>query len=158
MNLGTIIIGIICIALCAMPFILTSINKKKKQKKILNTLNDLAKRNNSTIIQHEICAYYAIGIDESKKTVSFILNNGDTTEEQFINLSKIKSCDIVNIKKPVNKKNELSRLYLKLNPIDKNETHHNLEFFNTDVNYQIHNEIQSIENWNTTINNIVNKE
>lgn len=156
MNLGTIIIGIICIALCAMPFILTSVNKNKKNKQTLDKLKNLAKRNNSEISQYEICGYYAIGIDKSNKTVSFILKNEEDMEEQFINLNTIKSCELIHVKKPINnKEKELSQLYLKLNPVDKNRSPYNLEFFNTDINYQINNEIQSSEKWNALINDTI---
>jgi len=152
MNLGTTIIGIICVALCAMPFILTSINKNKKKNQVLKTLQDLAKQHNSEISQHEIFSYYAIGIDDSKKTVSFILDNEETIKEDFINLGTIKTCDIVNFKKP---RKDTERLYLKLSPVDKSQPDVILEFYNSEINYQLGSELQSIEKWNTLINSML---
>lgn len=152
MNLGTTIIGIICVALCAMPFILTSVNKNKKKKTVLNTLIDLANQHNSEISQHEICSYYSIGIDESKKSVSFILDNEETIKKDFINLATIKTCDIVDLKKP---RKDTERLYLKLSPIDKSKPDVILEFYNSEINYQLGSELQSIEKWNTLINSML---
>jgi len=154
MNLGTTIIGIICVALCAMPFILTSTNKNKKKKTVLNTLINLANQHNSEISQHEICSYYSIGIDESKKSVSFILDNEETIKKDFINLSSIKTCDVVNLK---NTQKDTERLYLKLTHIDKSQPHAILEFYNSEINYQLGSELQSIEKWNTLINSMLHK-
>lgn len=151
MNLGTTIIGIIFAALCAMPFVLTSFNKKKKKNKALKTLQDLSKEYNSEISQHEIFSYYAIGIDHSKKTVSFMSENEKTITKTFINLSNIKTCDIVNFKKG----KETDRLYLKLSYIDKSQPDAILEFFNSEINYQLGSELPSIEKWNTIINGML---
>jgi len=152
MNLGTTIIGFICVALCAMPFILTSRNKKKYKKQVLNQLQDLARKHNSIISQQEIYSYYAIGIDPSKKSVSFILNTEETIKEIFVNLEKIKTCDIVNLKTP---QKDTERLYLKLSHVDKNQPDAILEFFNAEINYQMSNELQSITTWNALINKML---
>jgi len=154
MNLGSTIIGIICITLCALPFILTSANRKKKEKQLLNALKEIAQEHQSGITQHDIFGYCAIGLDELKKSVSFILRTDDAIKPQFVNLSTISSCEIANI----TKSKHLDRLYLKLKPIDKNQPEMAFEFFNADVNYQLNDELQSIGKWNTLINNLLKSE
>ncbi|GAL77993.1 hypothetical protein [Algibacter lectus] len=151
MELGTTLIGIICVAICAMPFVLTNRSKKAIVKRQLIVLKDLASQHNNTITQNEINSFYAIGIDESKKSVSFILKEETEVEQQFVDLSTIKSCEIVNI----TKSKHIDRLYLKLIPHDKTKKEVNLEFFNADVSYQLGEELQSIEKWNKIINNLL---
>ena len=151
MELGTTLIGIICVAICAMPFVLTNRSKKAIVKRQLIVLKDLATQHNNTITQNEINSFYAIGIDETKKSVSFILKGETEVEQQFVDLSTIKSCEIVSI----TKSKHMDRLYLKLTPIDKTKSEVILEFFNADVSYQLGEELQSIEKWNKIINNLL---
>ncbi|MDO7138718.1 MULTISPECIES: hypothetical protein [Algibacter] len=151
MELGTTLIGIICVAICAMPFVLTNRSKKAIVKRQLIVLKDLATQHNNTITQNEINSFYAIGIDETKKSVSFILKGETEVEQQFVDLSTIKSCEIVSI----TKSKHMDRLYLKLMPIDKTKSEVILEFFNADVSYQLGEELQSIEKWNKIINNLL---
>ena len=156
MEFGTTLIGIICLAICAMPFVLTSRNRKKIIKTQLLALNNLAKQHNGEITQHDIYSYYAIGVDMNKNLLLFISNTDEDTKQQSINLKDIKSCDIVNISRSkVKGRKEIDELYLKLTPIDKTKEALCLEFFNTDVNYQLSQELQSINKWNTIINNIL---
>ena len=151
MELGTTLIGIICVAICAMPFVLTNRSKKAIVKRQLIVLKDLATQHNNTITQNEINSFYAIGIDKTKKSVSFILKGETEVEQQFVDLSTIKSCEIVS----VNKSKHMDRLYLKLMPIDKTKSDVILEFFNADVSYQLGEELQSIEKWNKILNNLL---
>jgi len=158
MNLGTIIIGIVCIVLCALPFVLTSRNKKKKEKQLLNALSDFAKQNNSEITKHEVNQYFAIGLDESKNTISFLRKTRDNNKFLFVDLTSIKKCEINNISKSLNNNEKtIDKLNLNLSTFNKKEPNITLEFFNADLSFQLANEYDSIENWNTIINKILVK-
>lgn len=151
MELGTSLIGIVCVIICALPFVLTSRSKNKKIKKQLITLKDLAKKHSSEITQHDAYSYYAIGLDASKKILSFISKAETSLTKQAVNLETIQSCNVVKISKSKNQK-DIDGLYLKLTPTDKNESEILLEFFNADVSYQLGEELQSITKWNLIIN------
>ena len=158
MDLGTTIIGSVSVAICAIPFVITNRSKKKKVKQLLISLKDLAKEHNSEITQHDIFKYYAIGIDESKNSVSFILKNEDEEQSYYINLSTIKKCEIVKVgSSSVHTNKDIDKLDLKLNPIDKNKPDIMLEFYNAEISYQLSEELQSIEKWNNIINNLLNR-
>lgn len=151
MELGTTLIGIICVAICAMPFVLTNRSKKAIVKHQLIMLKDLATQHNNTITQNEINSFYAIGIDNTKKSVSFIFKGETEVSQLFVDLSKIKHCEIVNVIKA----KHIDKLYLKLRPIDKTKEDVILEFFNAEVSYQLGEELQSIKKWNEIINNLL---
>ncbi len=156
MDLGTIIIGVICIALCALPFVLTNKNKKNKEKELLNSLKDFAKQHNSEITDYEISESYAIGLDETKRTISFLQKTKENVDLQFIELNTIKNCEINNISKSLGKnETTLDKLNLKLNVIGKNKPSITLEFFNSDISFQPVNEFDSIEKWNKIINSLL---
>ena len=157
MDLGTTIIGIVGIALCALPFVLTNRNKKNKEKEVLNSLKEFAKQHNSEITEHDISECYAIGLDRSKNAISFLQKTKEDTKFQFIDLNTIKSSEINNISKSLGgNEKTLDKLHLKLNVIGKNKASIILEFYNSDINFQPGNEFDSIEKWNKTINNLLN--
>lgn len=156
MDLGTIIIGIICIAICVLPFVLMSRNKKKKEKELLTSLKDFAKQHDSEITQHEIAENFAIGLDNSKNTICFLQKTKQEVNLQFVDLNTIKNCEISTINRTLTKnETEVDRLNLKLNNIDKNKPSVMLEFYNADVSFQLSNEYDIIENWNKLINNLL---
>jgi hypothetical protein len=72
MDLATALIGTVSIVLCALPFVLTSKNKKKKEKQLLNSLKDFSRKHDSELTQHETGENYAIGLDTSKNMVYFL--------------------------------------------------------------------------------------
>lgn len=160
MDLGTTIIGIICVAICAMPFILTNRSRKKKVKQQLLSLKDLAKQQNCDITQHEICGNYAIGIDQSKNFVFFQLKSSrEEIKQQFVDLSAVKDCNIVNINRSTtNNSKIIERLELHLTPKDKNKPGIVLEFYNNELSYQFSGEMQSIEKWGKLVNDCLNSE
>lgn len=156
MDLGIALIGIFCLAVCIIPFVVTSKNRKKEEKKIIVALHNLAKKNNSNINQSEICGNYAIGIDENKRILFFVLKNETKLTEQFIDLAKIKKCEQINqSRENPNKTKTIEKLYLKLISIDKNKPAIVLDFYDEEINYQFNGEIDSIYKWNQLINNLL---
>jgi len=157
MDLGIIIIGAIGVASCTLPFILTNRSRNKKGKEVLKVLNNVAEKHQAKITKHEICGAYAIGIDESKKAVSFVSKNEEEINSQYVDLSTIKSCEISRVNRTsANKGEVIERLSLKLSSNVKHESDIFLEFYNTKVNYQFSGEIQSIEKWNQLIHDLLN--
>ena len=75
MDLTVAAIGSLCVALCAMPFVISTKNRKKSEKQFLLYLKDLANQHECVIKQHEILGHYAIAIDDSKNYVFFCIKN-----------------------------------------------------------------------------------
>ncbi|MCI2228158.1 hypothetical protein MC378_03185 [Polaribacter sp. MSW13] len=155
MDLGTIIIGVVGITLCAIPFVVTNRIKKKKEKELLNSLQEIAKQNDCEISDYETCGCYAIGIDTPKKAISFVSRTDEGyLKQQFVDLSTIKKCEIANISRS-SSGNSIDKLNLNFTPIAKNSANSILEFYNSKINYQLSGEYQSIEKWNKLINSIL---
>jgi len=156
MDLGTTIIGLVGITLCALPFILTNRSKKNKEKEVLNSLKEFAKKHNSEITEHEIGEYYGIGLDTAKNTISFLQKTKEDVKFQFIDLNTVKNSEINNLSKSIGRNETiLDKLHLKLNVMGKNKPSIVLEFYNSDINFQPGNEFDSIEKWNKTINSLL---
>ena len=157
MDLGTISIGVTCIIICAMPFVLTTRSRNKKEKQLLLLLNNLAIQQQSNISKYDVFGYYAIGIDEIKKNVFYQFKAKEIEKQQFVDLTTIKKCKIENVSKSTDGNSRVvEQLNLNLSFIDKNKPDIILEFYNAEVNFQLNGEIQLIEKWNTLINNMLN--
>ncbi|WP_424000778.1 hypothetical protein [Maribacter sp. IgM3_T14_3] len=156
MELGIAAIGLASVVICAMPFVITNKSRKTKEKQMMTSLNDVASKNNCKITEHEIFGHYAIGVDAQKKFVFFISKSGEVLNQQYADLSKIKTSEIGNIGKSYVRKEKITeRLILTLFSKHVNEPDTVFEFYNADVNYQLIGEFQSIEKWNKEIKNLL---
>ncbi|WP_339842149.1 hypothetical protein [uncultured Maribacter sp.] len=160
MELGIAAIGIASVALCAMPFVITNRSRKIKEKVVLTSLKEVAHQHNCEISEHEIFGHYAIGVDRTKNFVFFVLKIKEAIQQQYVDLTTIKTCEIANIGKSYARKEKIiDRLKLNFFPVDNNKPDTVFEFYNADINYQLSGEIQSIEKWNSLIKNMLkNKE
>ena len=153
MNLGTTIIGILCVAICTMPFAVLSISKKRKEKRLINALKSLAEKQGCQLSEFEICGNYIVGIDKLKKGLFFQYSSQEKTEQQAIDLSTIQECNIHNISKRTAKDIKVQFLKLQLTPLDKALGMINLDFYNADISYMLRGELQSIEKWKNIVYN-----
>lgn len=151
MNLGTTIIGILCVAVCAMPFALLSISKMRKEKQLINALKGLAEKQGCQLSEFEICGNYIVGIDKHKNSLFFQYTSQEKTEQQAIDLSTIQECSIHNASKRTAKDTKVQFLKLQLTPLDKALTIINLDFYNADFSYMLRGELQSIEKWKNIV-------
>jgi len=159
MQLNNIIIGAIIIVICIVPFILLGQGKKKRKRKILESLNNIANQHDCTIGKHEICGDFIIGIDETKKAVFFMKQLAEKTVEQYVNLLEIANCKARTTARAVEfgngSQSVIEKLELSFIPIDKNKKEISFEFFNTDISSQLIGELQSIEEWSKLINDFI---
>ena len=122
----------------------------------MSSLRDIASKLNCQITEHEIFGHYAIGVDANKKFVFFISKSGEVLNQQYADLSTIKTCEIANIGKSYARKEKITeRLLLNLFSKKANEADTVFEFYDVETNFQLSGEFQSIEKWNKTIKNLL---
>lgn len=156
MDLGNTVTGIILVAICVVPVVIVEHNRKKRERKTLQSLINIANQQNCKVSKHEICGDFVIGIDESKKNVFFSKQTKDEVINQFVNLAEIKNCIVQNAtRRIVNKDsttNVVDKLELNFIPLDKSKNEITMEFFNSEINTQLNGELQSFERWSKLIN------
>ncbi|WP_067031096.1 hypothetical protein [Allomuricauda sp. CP2A] len=152
MELGVIAIGATVIALCAMPFIATANNRKKKQKELLNGLNTIATTQQSHLGIHDFGMEFAIGLSSAKNYVFFYKNlkNGQPISI-CIPINTIKNCKILESKQGAGSEAILQKLELVITFLDKESTPCTLVFFDTDEHFQPNGELSLIRQWETNI-------
>ena len=159
MDTGSIIITAILIVVCIVPFVLMSTSRKKRERKTLQSLSDIANKQNCTISKHEIFDNFIIGVDETKKFVFFFKKLEDSVVEQYINLAEIQNCRVKTTAKTVefnnSTQNIIHRIELAFTEFDKNKKDATLEFFNDEINIQLSGELQLAEKWSAQINDLL---
>lgn len=154
MNTGTLILSIVFIIICALPFIISTINSRKRKNNLLKYLTALAEKNQASITKHEAGSDFIIGIDEIKNVVFFFKKTKYKTTETCLNLSDYKECRILKFGKNLNSKsnvNAIETLKLDFIPKDKATSESQFEFFNEDTNIQLSGELQIINTWQSLI-------
>ncbi len=159
-DLGSTLIGALIIVICTIPFIIMGKSRNKKAKQLLNSLHNNASQHNCQITQHEVFGDFAIGMDKEHNALFFARRLKDSEEKQFVDLSKIKNCEIINSGRTIRTKNGnkngthtiIDRLELGFTPIVKNEPEIKWEFFNADINYQPNGELIAMRQWSKNIN------
>ncbi|MBD1263047.1 hypothetical protein HZY62_20820 [Maribacter polysiphoniae] len=157
LDLGSVIVGAIILIVCILPFILIGRSRKKREKHFLQSLSNIANQHNCQINQHEIFGTFAIGMDKVHNAVFFCRQFKDEMIEQYVDLTKIKNCKVINtgrtLKSKDGQKKVTDKLELGFSPSVKDKPEVKWEFFNADINFQPNGELLSMENWSKTINN-----
>lgn len=145
MELGTALVGLISIALCAIPFVLIQRNRGKNDKIQLKELTDFAMVNGCKLDQYQLGNTYAIGLNEDGQYLFFIQRK--LNEKIHIDLSGIAE---TKIQRSFGKEG-INSLVLHLIHRDIRKENTSLVFFRADLSYQISDELESIDQWSKVI-------
>lgn len=105
MDTGTIITTLIMLTACILPFVMMNMKRKKKEKWLLQSLEQLASINNAVITRHDIWGHSAIGIDERTYQAFFIKKTAAEVTTQTVKLADVTHCSIVKTGKNTDAKN-----------------------------------------------------
>jgi hypothetical protein len=156
MDLGTLEIALVLVAICVVPFILMGRNKKKRDKQLLQLLLNSATKENCKITQSEYLNDIAIGLDEANNKLFFFKKIEENEIAQHVNLLEMKSCGILNSNRPLDSKKHkdviIEKIGLSFTPIEKNKTHTIFEFFNSEETMLLSGELQLAQKWAKIVN------
>lgn len=161
MDLGTSIIGAILVAICVLPFLLLGRSRRKREKRMMQSLMKIAEKENCIISEQDSCREFIIGIDRTNHFLFFNkFSNGKETS-RFANLEEIQSCKLVNKSRAIDKKESnvlvIDKLELSFRPLDKNSEEFSWEFYSSDENSHLDDELQLLEKWVKIINNHIQR-
>jgi ABC-type glycerol-3-phosphate transport system permease component len=162
MNLGTSIVGIIVILICSIPFVLMSINSKKKRKELLKYLLTSAATSNCKITKHDLWNSSSIGIDEEKQVVFFTMVVDFLNTAEQIALSEIQQCRVLHKSRTINNENGnfefTDKLDLAFKYRDKSKADLLFTFYNADFDsLSLSGELQLVEKWCKISNDAISK-
>ena len=149
MDQSSLIIGIVLMIVCVLPFVLFSLNNTKKRKQRIQNLIQKSKENNATIQEKDDWNQSIIGLDKTNKLLFFSKKSEEFDKFISINISELQKCQI---ERTENNHNTLEKLELELTFASKPTVV--LEFFNKNETRLILNEIEIIQKWQTLLNKI----
>jgi len=157
MELGTIIISVIFLALAFSPVLLMRQSRKKLEKAMLQSLAQVATRHKGSLSKHEFFGNFAIGIDESNHMVFYVKQDRDKLEEAVVNLADMQDCKVSNISKTIKSKGDsesytvVDRLDLSFTPREKSKPEIKLAFYASAGSNQLNGELKSVEEWSKIV-------
>lgn len=162
MDLGATIVGIIIIIICIIPFALMSINSRKKEKKLLQGLTEIAESNNCKINRYELWNSSTIGIDDTSLMFFYTRKSEGIDISQHLNLSEIQKCRVISSSRTVSSKDGNFKVIEKLELVfsykDKNRGEMALEFYNADYDsLTLTGELQLVEKWCNLFNDKISE-
>ncbi len=157
MDTGSLVIGLILLAISILPIYLMSLSRRNKKKKMLQSLNNIAGKHNCIISQYDICGDIIIGMDGSGKFVFFYKKAKEGEEEHFVDLAEMKDCKMIHTNKTIKQKEgnqKISeRIELIFIPMSTGKSEVKWEFYNVEKNTWVTGELQLVEKWSTLITN-----
>lgn len=160
MDLGNIILGTIILTICIGPLVLLYFKSVNANRKMLQSLKEIAQQYNCNISKHEFCNNFVIGLDENNKYAFFFKQKEDESISQFVNLSEIQDCRAVKRTSYTKVKDEnisfFEKIELKFIPKNKSQAETTFELY-TPENRQLNGELQLVDRWSTQISEHLSK-
>ncbi len=154
---GTALVGLIAIAVTLAPLAIIRLNKAKKEKLMMQSINEMAQKMGAKIHQHEFCGDFLLGFDNQKNKVFFYKQKNVPTQAQYVDLTKIKSCRMVRQYSSTKNGNggldAINRVVMSFAPANKISEEIHFELYNEAINMQLSGELQFGERWVEIISN-----
>jgi hypothetical protein len=159
MDSGTLIVGVIILLVCIIPFAYMIYHQKKQQQTIRQALVDFGAQHQSTIHQLDVWNHSAIGLDHTNRLLYFYkkATHQPTPTTLRITLNELRKCRVENsgrtVSSPNGPTNVIDRLELVLSFKDKTKKDVVLEIYNnTQDHLTLNDELPLAERWAALIN------
>jgi hypothetical protein len=160
MNSGVVITAIILILICVLPIFLVGSNTRKKSKKILKDMNDLAAKAGGKISEYDLWNGAGIGIDNGTQKLFFVREIKDVNDFVTINLKDIQKCRMLktnhSLEKNVNEYPSIQKLELCFTYIDTQMSEIICPFYLSEqANLDVNQQQKLVEKWAGIVNTAI---
>ena len=152
MEPGVIIIGVISLVACILPFVLMNSNRKKIEQQHLQSLAGVAALYQCNVTEYEFCAGAVIGLDAQNGYVFFYRRIHDKELAQGVRLSGIQTCKMVKSGRNLAEYPTIDTIELRFISAVKTDPDVVLELFNIRDSLQLAGELSWAERWEKKIN------
>ncbi len=156
MDTGTTIIGAAFVAMLILPFILIGGNTRKKNKKLGQSLKEIANNHNCKVTHFQCCGDFAIGLDEISHCAFFYKKIKDKEMAKYVNLADIKESKVINTSRTIKSGNRdyktLDRLEIAFVPNLQKDPNLIWELYSIEDNMQQRGEVPFASLWSGLIN------
>jgi hypothetical protein len=157
MDIQTSIIAVVLVAICALPFIITGRQRRKKENILFESLMAFTEKHKSKITRYDIENDFIIGVDDVSQKVFFIKKTKNKDYFEHLELSKISSCKVINTGKTVKSTEGSYRIIEKLELCFYDSVTQQpvvvFEFYSSDYdNLTLSRELILVEKWEKLLN------
>jgi len=148
MDLGTTITGLIILIIGILPFLIMAISKSNRKKKLLQSLNELAQQQNTTIAEYDIWSNSIIGISTNKHFIFAIRNVNNEVKTYQVNLLETINCRVINEGRSVSSFIVTDKIEIAFTAKEKQKAEVIIELYNNEYDcLTISHELQLAEKW-----------
>jgi hypothetical protein len=147
MNSGIIIVGVVLVALCTVPFVLMGMKHRKKTNWFLKQLRELASKQQAEITQYDFCRDFILGIDEKKHQLFYFQFRDQTETVHHVKLGEIAVCKLINNSRTLDNVTVVDQLVLNFKPAAKNKEEFSWNIYNSNIHTQLDDELQLMTKW-----------
>lgn len=163
MYLGTTIAGVLVVAACTLPIVISNRNRSKRTRYFFDKLSGFATQFGGQIDQHDIWNGTAVGIDKIKLKLFYIQVNGENRIEREVDLRAVQQCKVLNKSRTVNNNGDsnkiIERLELSFAFVDKTAPDKLLSFYdNSRDNLSINREFELVNKWAALVNELLEEQ
>lgn len=159
MDTGTIIVSIVIIAICILPFVFIGRGRKKREKAQYKSLVDFATTLGGNITAHEFIGDAILGLDETGMSVFFGKSKLQPEDYIHLNLAEYSHCKVNTVshssKTREGQTTVIEKIELNFIPLLKQQPVASLEMYNTEESSFLSNELLLSESWGTRINTLM---
>ena len=157
MDVQSAIIALSLILISVAPFYFMIKNNKKKANQFIQTLQDMAGKNNLSIAQHDVWNHAAIGTDPQMEMVFFNKRTKEGVTQQQIQLDDIQRTRVVNSSRSVTTNNGrfnvTDKIELAFSSHDRTKPEILLNFFDVNTDgLSVTKELRMAEKWSELVN------
>lgn len=158
MDTSSIIIGVITLIICAIPFVRVSRGNKKRRNKNLKSLKDWTIENNLKLDKIESHSDFILGLDSNEKTFVFFKESNENSIEKIplsnvTQVNLVKETTVSNDAKGLNSR--IAKVSLEFSLKLSSSSSVQVELFDLEKNHQLSGEIQLGQEWAKHINSIL---
>lgn len=151
MDFTTLLIGLLVIAICAVPVVLLSNNNKKQGAKLLKRMQKEMSKHHGQLTRYDQCGDFLIGMDEPIRKVYFLKELKYDVVFQTIDLNDMLQCKMVLVDRSIGKKSSdtrvTERIELQFTPKDKGKSVVSLLLYEANENPVVGDELLIANKW-----------
>ncbi|RED92221.1 hypothetical protein [Marinoscillum furvescens] len=159
MDIGTIVIGLITVALCIIPFFLMRKSKQLNEQNLINGLQALADSYHCELAAKEVSMDFVIGISASNNYVFYYKYRNGKMQEEAIPLDAIDRCEVMTRRRTIKAGKKRETVYEKLElafiPQHAQTPPTRVTFFDADEQIQPNGQLKLIRDWEARINEVL---
>jgi len=160
MDLGNIIMAIILLAICTMPFALMLLNKRKIEKKLINNLLEVNEGKEVLWTKYETMVDMIIALDENSNHLYFYKESKREIQKFKIDLDDYSDCKVIKIND--NEDNSeidstISSIFIHLIAKETKAKDLKLEIYDRNDSFGMSGELIFANEWSTLINEKLKK-